>query len=148
MTVRTLSLSLLAAWLLTGSVQSAQQTQAITLQPGWNAIWLEVEPQGSDGLPLRPFFDAVVDASMIHRGKPDPEIYLTAAQRLGVEPGRCVVFEDALAGIEAGIRAGMQVVALATTHTHEELADTGAALIVDDFTQLTAASVQALIPPA
>ncbi len=97
-----------------------------------------------DGLPLRPFFDAVVDASMIQRGKPDPEIYLTAADRLGVAPARCVVFEDAFAGIEAGLRAGMKVIALATTHTPAELADTGASLIVADFTQLTVDAVRAL----
>lgn len=98
-----------------------------------------------DGLPLRPYFDAIVDASMIQHGKPDPEIYLTAAQKVGVEPARCVVFEDAFAGIEAGIRAGMKVVALATTHTHEELADTGVSLIVDDFTKLTVEQVRGLL---
>lgn len=98
-----------------------------------------------DGLPLRPYFDAIVDAGMIQRGKPDPEIYLTAAKRIGVEPADCVVFEDALAGIEAGLRAGMKVVALATTHTHDELADKGASLIVDDFTQLTPDRVRALL---
>lgn len=98
-----------------------------------------------DELPLRHYFDAVVDASMIQRGKPDPEIYLTAAWRVGVDPARCVVFEDALAGIEAGLRAGMAVVALATTHTREELADTGAAVIVDDFTELMVEQVQELL---
>lgn len=98
-----------------------------------------------DGLPLRPYFDAIVDASMVHKGKPDPEIYLTAANRVGVEPARCVVFEDAFAGIEAGLRAGMKVIALATTHTRDELADTGASLIIDDFTQLTVEAVQALL---
>ncbi|GAB3699075.1 HAD family hydrolase [Spirosoma flavus] len=98
-----------------------------------------------DGLSLRPYFDAIVDASMIHHGKPNPEIYLTAAERVNVSPDRCVVFEDALAGIEAGLRAGMVVIALATTHTRDELADTGATLIVDDFTQLTVDSVQKLL---
>jgi beta-phosphoglucomutase family hydrolase len=98
-----------------------------------------------DGLPLRPYFDAVVDASMIHRGKPDPEIYLTAAERVGVTPARCVVFEDAFAGIEAGLRAGMAVVAVATTHTRDELTDTGAALIINDFTEITVEQVQSLV---
>jgi beta-phosphoglucomutase len=98
-----------------------------------------------DGLSLRPYFNAIVDASMIHRGKPDPEIYLTAAERVGVEPARCVVFEDALAGIEAGLSAGMTVIGLATTHTHDELTDTGVSLIIDDFTQLTPETVQKLI---
>ncbi|GAB3641005.1 HAD family hydrolase [Spirosoma arcticum] len=98
-----------------------------------------------DGLPLRPYFDAIVDASMIRHGKPNPEIYLTAAQRVGIDPSRCIVFEDAFAGIEAGLRAGMKVVALATTHTHDELKDSGAALVVDDFTGLTVNAVRALV---
>ncbi|MBD2705283.1 beta-phosphoglucomutase family hydrolase [Spirosoma sp. BT702] len=99
-----------------------------------------------DGLSLRPYFDAIVDASMIHHGKPDPEIYLTAAERVDVSPDQCVVFEDAFAGIEAGLRAGMVVIALTTTHTRDELATTGATLIVDDFTQLNVATIQELLP--
>ena len=98
-----------------------------------------------DGLSIRAYFDAVVDSSMIRHGKPNPEIYLTAADRVGVDPARCVVFEDALAGIEAGVRAGMAVVALTTTHTRDELANTGAALIVADFTELSVDTVRALI---
>lgn len=98
-----------------------------------------------DELPLRSYFDAVVDASMIRRGKPNPEIYLTAAKRVDIEPAHCVVFEDAFAGIEAGLRAGMKVVALATTHTREELADTGVSLIIDDFIGLTVETVRVLI---
>lgn len=90
-----------------------------------------------DGTGIRSYFSAIVDASMIHRGKPDPEIYLAAAQVLGVSPERCVVFEDAFSGIEAGLRAGMAVVALATTHSRAELTTTKAQLIIDDFTQLT-----------
>ena len=98
-----------------------------------------------DGIGVRPFFEVVVDASMITRGKPDPEIYRTAARRVGVTPERCVVFEDAFSGIEAGLRAGMKVIALATTHTREELAHTGANLIIDDFTQLTVDTMISLI---
>ncbi|SOD79019.1 HAD family hydrolase [Spirosoma fluviale] len=98
-----------------------------------------------DGLPLRPYFDAVVDASMIKRGKPDPEIYLTAADRVGATPAHSIVFEDAFSGIESGLRAGMKVIAIATTHSRDELADTGALLIVDDFTELTADAIRALI---
>lgn len=89
-----------------------------------------------DGIAVRSYFDTVVDASMITRGKPDPEIYLTAAERLGVSPERCIVFEDAFSGIEAGLRAGMRVVALATTHRPEELAHTGANLIINNFTEI------------
>ncbi|WP_460971020.1 HAD family hydrolase [Spirosoma migulaei] len=123
---------------------SALKAQGVKLAVGTSA------PESNvlftlDGLPLRPYFDAIVDASMVKKGKPDPEIYLTAAKHVGIEPARCVVFEDAFAGIEAGLRAGMTVVAVATTHTRNELAGTGAALIVDDFRQLTVEAVQKLI---
>lgn len=63
----------------------------------------------------------VISADDITRGKPHPEPYLLAATKLGVDPARCVVFEDAPAGLEAGRRAGMRTVGLATTHTREEL---------------------------
>lgn len=98
-----------------------------------------------DGLNIRHYFDAIVDAGMVTNGKPNPEIYLTAARRVGVEPGRCVVFEDAFAGIEAGVRAGMTVVAVATSHTRAELETTGASLIIDNFVNLTIEEVEQLI---
>ncbi|MDP2482881.1 MAG: HAD family phosphatase [Candidatus Palauibacterales bacterium] len=53
-------------------------------------------------------FGAVVSAEDVRQGKPDPEVFLVAATRVGVPPGRCVVVEDAAAGIEAARRAGMQ----------------------------------------
>ena len=55
-------------------------------------------------------FDAIVDGTMITHTKPHPEIFLLAAHKLGVEPDSCVVFEDAEAGIEAAIAAGMKCV--------------------------------------
>jgi len=61
-------------------------------------------------LHLRDEFDAIVDGTMITHTKPHPEIFLMAAEKLGVEPGSCVVFEDAEAGIEAAIAAGMKCV--------------------------------------
>ncbi|MEU6487104.1 HAD-IA family hydrolase [Streptomyces sp. NPDC046887] len=63
----------------------------------------------------------LVCAEDVTRGKPDPEPYLLAAARLGVDPAACVVFEDAPAGLAAGRAAGMRTVALATTHRREEL---------------------------
>ncbi len=55
-------------------------------------------------------FDAIVDGTMIIHSKPDPEIFLLAASKLGVVPAECVVFEDAEAGVEAALAAGMKCV--------------------------------------
>lgn len=55
-------------------------------------------------------FDTMVDGTMITHTKPDPEIFLLAANRLGVSPDKCVVFEDAEAGVEAALAAGMKCV--------------------------------------
>ncbi|CCK31402.1 phosphatase [Streptomyces davaonensis JCM 4913] len=77
----------------------------------------------------------LVCADDITRGKPDPEPYLLAARQLGVDPARCVVFEDAPAGLQAGRAAGMTTVALATTHQAHEL---DADLVVKDLSALSA----------
>ncbi|WP_406461745.1 HAD family hydrolase [Streptomyces sp. NBC_01622] len=76
----------------------------------------------------------LVVAEDVTRGKPDPEPYLLAARRLGVDPARCVVFEDAPAGLQAGRAAGMITVALATTHQAHEL---DADLVVSDLSALS-----------
>jgi len=55
-------------------------------------------------------FDTIVDGTMIVHTKPDPEIFLLAAHKLGIEPKYCLVFEDAEAGVEAALAAGMQCV--------------------------------------
>ncbi|WP_369204624.1 HAD-IA family hydrolase [Streptomyces sp. PU-14G] len=77
----------------------------------------------------------VIAADDITRGKPDPEPYLLAARKLGVDPARCVVFEDAPAGLTAGRSAGMRTVGLATTHARAELA---ADVVVEDLASVTA----------
>ncbi|ANS76729.1 beta-phosphoglucomutase [Paenibacillus yonginensis] len=61
---------------------------------------------------LAPYFDAIVDGTLTSRAKPDPEVFLLGAAKLGVQPGACVVFEDAEAGIEAAVRAGMRSVGI------------------------------------
>ncbi|AYN42277.1 HAD family hydrolase [Streptomyces dangxiongensis] len=78
---------------------------------------------------------SLVSADDVTRGKPDPEPYLLAARQLGVDPARCVVFEDAPAGLRAGRAAGMTTVALATTHPAHEL---DADLVVTDLSALSA----------
>jgi beta-phosphoglucomutase-like phosphatase (HAD superfamily) len=60
-------------------------------------------------------FDALIAAEDVTAGKPDPEVFLTAAARVGVEAARCIVVEDAVAGIEAARRAGMKCIGIATT---------------------------------
>jgi len=66
-------------------------------------------------------FDVIVSAEDVRLGKPAPDIFLLAAQKLNAPPARCVVFEDAHVGIEAARRAGMKVVAVASTHPAETL---------------------------
>ena len=61
---------------------------------------------------LRDYFDAVADGTHITRSKPDPEVFLKAAEFLGADPKECLVVEDADAGIEAGIAAGMKCAAI------------------------------------
>jgi sugar-phosphatase len=75
---------------------------------------------GYAGVPVP---DALVTIDDVDRGKPDPEAYLLAAERLGMTPEQCVVIEDAPAGIKAARAAGMRVIAVATTHISEELGE-------------------------
>lgn len=75
--------------------------------------------------------DIVVTAEDVRNGKPDPEGYLLAARRLGVDPADCVVVEDAPAGVRAGRAAGATVIAVTTTHDASRLGE--ADLIVHDL---------------
>jgi beta-phosphoglucomutase family hydrolase len=92
-----------------------------------------------DVLGLEPFFSAIVTSEDVKRGKPDPEVFRTAAQRLGVEPIDAVVFEDALVGIAAAKAAGMRVVAVATTEPKDKLAH--ADWVVDRLDELSVAQL-------
>ncbi|MFJ3902591.1 HAD-IA family hydrolase [Streptomyces sp. NPDC090025] len=77
----------------------------------------------------------VIAADDVSRGKPDPEPFLLAAAKLGADPARCVVFEDAPAGLTAGRAAGMTTVALATTHDRDQL---DADVVVTDLSEVSA----------
>jgi len=88
---------------------------------GWRQAIASSGPQLNsqaiiDTLDLPETFDAVVSAEDVAHGKPAPDVFLAAAERLGVAPHRCVVVEDAPSGIEAGRRAGMHTVGVLTTH--------------------------------
>lgn len=90
-----------------------------------------------NGLQMWDYFDAVVGADDVARGKPYPDLFLLAAERLSVPPAHCLVFEDAMTGIEAGRRAGMTVVGVATSHSEAELAEQpGVRQAISNFSQL------------
>jgi beta-phosphoglucomutase family hydrolase len=91
---------------------------------------------------LREFFRAVVTAEDVKRGKPAPDVFLTAAQRIGAEPSHCIVFEDALVGIEAAHAGGMKCVAVATTNPLELLGH--AEIAVDSLRDVTMPGLAAL----
>ena len=61
---------------------------------------------------MRNLFDAIADGNIVHKAKPDPEVFLTAAKMLNTDPRFCVVFEDAVAGVEAALNAGMLCVGI------------------------------------
>jgi beta-phosphoglucomutase family hydrolase len=90
-------------------------------------------------LALEEYFSAIVTAEDVKRGKPDPEVFLTAAQRIDVEPSHAVVFEDALVGIAAAQAAGMRVVAVSTTEPKDRLAH--ADWVVDQLDELSVAQL-------
>lgn len=97
-----------------------------------------------DRCAIEPYFDVRISGDMVTRCKPDPEIFLTAASRLGIAPEDCLVFEDAKAGIAAAKAAGMKVIALTTTHTREQLSPAEPDLIVPDFTEVSLEQIHAL----
>jgi beta-phosphoglucomutase family hydrolase len=91
-----------------------------------------------DGLELRQHFDTVVGAADVARGKPHPDVFLLAAERCGVAPEHCIVFEDAPLGVEAARRAGMKAVVLTTTLPAAAFAEFDNVIhIASDFSQLT-----------
>jgi beta-phosphoglucomutase len=96
-----------------------------------------------DVLGIRGAFEAIVTGADVRRGKPDPAVFLLAAERLGVPPARCVVVEDAVVGVEAARAAGMRCVAVTTTSPPDQLRQ--ADLVVDSLTELRAEVFERLI---
>ncbi len=70
-------------------------------------------------------FDSIIDGNTVSASKPDPEVFLKGAESLGLEPSACVVFEDAIAGVQAAISGGMKVVGIGDAQTL-----TGANLVI------------------
>jgi HAD superfamily hydrolase (TIGR01509 family) len=86
-------------------------------------------------------FDAAIDGLQVERKKPEPDIYLEAARRVGVKPGRCLVVEDAVSGVKAAKAAGMTCLALAGSFPESALRGAGADFFAAD---LAAAEIRAI----
>jgi beta-phosphoglucomutase len=84
-------------------------------------------------------FDVVVDGNKVTKAKPDPEVFLTGARELGVEPGHCVVFEDAIAGVEAALRGGMKAVGVGSVKVLGE-----ADLVINGLDEMTLGKLESL----
>ncbi len=89
---------------------------------------------GFKALGLKNTFSVILGDEHVTKGKPHPEIYLEAAKMLGIDPNRCIVFEDSPPGIQSGKEAGMKVISILTTHTKED--NKNADYFVQDFRQL------------
>lgn len=112
---------------------------------GWPQAVASAAPRANidavlEALSATHVFQAIVSAEDVNRGKPDPEVYLLAASRVGVPPGRCVVVEDAVAGIEGARRAGMRSIGV-SRDGHPLAAD----IIVRSLDLLDADAFEALI---
>ncbi len=85
-------------------------------------------------LKLWEYFPVIVTASDVTTSKPHPEVFLKAAEKLGVAPEHCLVFEDAPKGIEAARRAGVKAVGISSYHTATELANDNVLCVINDYT--------------
>lgn len=103
---------------------------------GWQQAIASAAPLANidavlEALSVKHVFQGIVSAEDVHRGKPDPEVYLLAASRVGVPAGRCIVVEDASAGTEGARRAGMRSVGV--SHKGKDL---HADVVVESLEQL------------
>lgn len=80
---------------------------------------IELAMCGLEALDVAKYFDTVVTGCAVGAGKPAPDVYLKCAADCGIEPERCLVFEDIIAGIEAGHNAGMKVCAVYDTYSED-----------------------------
>lgn len=89
-----------------------------------------------DGLGIRHYFSTITGSEEVKRGKPDPEVYLVTASKMNIDPANCLVVEDTISGIKAGLAAGMQVMAVTTTVKREVLTQYELYGIINDYTEL------------
>jgi beta-phosphoglucomutase len=94
-----------------------------------------------DAIELTPFFDTIVDGNRVTYSKPDPEVFIMGARDLGIEPARIVVFEDALAGIEAAHAGGFRVIGVG-----DSAVLTTAEAVIGGFDSFSIERMNALLP--
>lgn len=99
----------------------------------------------TQGLGIDNHFQTIVSGRDVTEGKPSPQGFLLAAQKLGVAPENCVVIEDAIAGVTAAKRAGMHCIAVTNTHPKETLGE--ADLIVGTLEKVTTDDLEELLNP-
>lgn len=92
---------------------------------------------------LESYFDVILDQRHVKIGKPNPEIYINCAKKIGLEPQKCIVIEDSIAGVQAGLAAGCKVIGITTTHTADELL--GIHKSISDFTELQIINLEILV---
>jgi beta-phosphoglucomutase len=88
-----------------------------------------------DTMEIRNFFKVLISGANLESSKPDPAIFITVANKLGISPSKCLVIEDSPSGIEAAKRAGIPVIALCTSFSKEKLI--GANLIIENLNMLS-----------
>ena len=87
-------------------------------------------------LEITSYFHSTTGGDQVEKGKPHPEIFLTAAKKLGIAPKDCLAFEDTASGIQAAQAVGMKVVGVATQFSVEKLLDLGCVAGIHDFTEI------------
>ncbi|HSR38215.1 MAG TPA: HAD family phosphatase [Phnomibacter sp.] len=97
-----------------------------------------------DAIDIRKYFDVIVTSDIVKEGKPSPAVYLKVAEMLQVNPGGCVVFEDTLSGIQAGLSAGMKVIGITTGLSKEEMQVLPVSAVIDHYQSLSLHDITSL----
>jgi beta-phosphoglucomutase family hydrolase len=87
--------------------------------------------------------DSMMSSEDVKHHKPDPEVYLKSAERVGVAPSHCIVFEDSFSGVSAALNAGMKVVGVLSTHTKEQLPPCN--FYINDYSEINVEKVLELL---
>ena len=104
---------------------------AVASSGGMDRIRFSIELVG-----ITRYFSVICSASEVAKGKPAPDLFLLAAERLGVAPTDCTVIEDSIPGVEAAIAAGMTAIGFTSTHPREVLESAGAEVTFDTYSEL------------